>query len=95
MEGPIMYAVMIVFGLLGHFLGKLAELRRSNPKLTLARYVDRNPYQIALSVVGAAAGGIALHAMGELTLVGALGVGYTADSLIDKLSSRTQAALRV
>lgn len=91
---PATLAVMVVFGLAAHFLAKLIELRRTDPTLTAKRYWQARPYQVAYSVVSAAAAGFVLFRLGELTLLGALAVGYMSDSVMDKLTRRTDAALR-
>jgi len=87
-------AMLVFGGLAAHFLGKLMELRRTEKTLTLKRYVRAHPYQIMYSVVAAAIAGTAMGYYEELTPITAIGAGYMCDSILDKISKRTQSALR-
>ena len=81
-------------GLAAHFLGKLMELRRSEPTLTLLRYVKAHPYQLLYSIVAVAISVVAMWHYEELTPITAIGAGYMCDSILDKITKRTEAALR-
>lgn len=86
--------LLVLGGLAAHFLGKLMELRRSDTTLTLRRYVSAHPYQLMYSCVAAAIAGVAMGFYGELTPITAIGAGYMCDSILDKISKRTESALR-
>lgn len=94
MSDLFVYAILLIGGLLAHFLMKFRELRKSEQTLTLKQYVKANPYQIAYSTVSAFTVAVALWHYGELTAITAAGVGYMADSVMDKFTNRTTAALR-
>lgn len=89
-----LFAGLIVLGLIAHVLGKLMELRRADSTLTMKKYFQSHPYQSGYSLISAIAGGIVLHEYGELTVVTAIATGYMADSIMDKISSRTAGVLR-
>lgn len=89
----VMDAVLMLLGLIGHFLAKWRELRATKPRLSLNRYLFSNLPQTLFAVVSAAAGFIALHLYGELTPITALGCGWFCESVMDKLGTRSQKAL--
>ena len=90
----LVMALLVAGGLLGHFLGKLKELRKTEPSLTVRRYIQARPYQLAYSAVSAVVAAVALWHYGELTAITAVGVGYMSDSILDKIGNRTTNALR-
>lgn len=81
--------VMLALGLLTHFLVDVIALRKADQSAGFREYWTANPYQSALSIVGAMAGYAVLHSAGELTLVTAYGVGYMANSVPDIIGKRT------
>jgi len=89
-----MLGLLVALGLAAHLFGKMRELRKAEKTLTMKRHFQAHPYQIGYSIASAAAAGIALAYHGELTPLTAVGVGYMADSILDKISDRTKQALR-
>lgn len=81
--------VMLVLGLATHFLVDVIALRKTDPSAGFKSYWTANPYQSALSIIGALVGYAVLDGMGELTLVTAYGVGYMANSVPDVIGKRT------
>lgn len=90
----IIYALLLLGGLLGHFLSKFRELRKTEQTLTMKKYIAAHPYQIAYSTISAVTAAAALWHYGELTAITAVGIGYMADSIMDKITNRTNTALR-
>lgn len=87
-------AFLVAGGLLAHLLMKVIELRRVESSVTLGGYLKSHPYVSMYSVVAAAVAGVALYYYGELTPITAVGVGYMSDSIMDKITKRTQSAVR-
>lgn len=83
-------AVMLLLGLIAHFLKHLMKVKKDGGViLTPRQYWVKNPYHSSLALVGAVAGFIALLSLGQLTPILALGLGYMADSVPDAIGSRT------
>lgn len=85
-----MLVLMLVLGLVAHFLKDFARIRKEtgrNP--SIMRYWRDNPHQSLLSVVSAVAGFIVLLETKELTSVTAFMLGYMANSVADILGKRT------
>ena len=92
MFGVPMSSVLItlgasVIGFAAHVLMKVADLRESDPSITLHKYFGRVPYRttaklltVLISVVALAEPNIT-----PLVVVGAAGIGYTADSAANRL----------
>lgn len=70
------------FGYAGHVLWKVAELRDNDPTITLSKYFSINPYRTIgkLVLVLGAVVGLAEPVLTPLSAVGAIGIGYGADS---------------
>ncbi len=73
---------LCTFGYAGHVLWKVADLRDSDPTMTLKKYFSINPYRTIgkLVVVLGAVVGLAEPTLTPLSAVGAIGIGYGADS---------------
>lgn len=89
----ILSAVMLILGTAAHFLKKVVEARQIDRTVTMRGYWTMFPYASTLSLVGAMAGFFALYQIGELSMINAFGVGYIADSVVNTLGKRGNAAL--
>jgi hypothetical protein len=85
---------LVAGGLAAHLLMKVIELRRSEASITLVSYLKAYPYTSLYSVVAAAVAGVAMYHYNELTPITAVGVGYMSDSIMDKITKRTAAAVK-
>ena len=76
-----------VVGFAAHVLMKVADLRENDPSITLKKYFSRNPYRSAAKLLTVLISVIALAEpqITPLALVGAAGIGYTADSAGNRL----------
>lgn len=72
-----------------HLLKKVVELRASGDHIGLVEYVKGRPYRTALGMAGSAAAMGYLIESGDVTAMGALAVGYMADSGLGMLRTRT------
>lgn len=71
---------MAALGHLIHLLKKVVELRAGGERIGLVEYVKGRPYRTMLGVAGSAAAMGYLIESGDVTAMGALAVGYMADS---------------
>lgn len=72
--------IMAMLGHLLHLLKKVVELRATGENIGIVGYVKGRPYRTALGVAGSAAAMGFLFEAGNVTAMGALAVGYMADS---------------
>lgn len=72
--------IMAMLGHLLHLLKKVVELRATGENIGIVEYVKERPYRTALGVAGSAAAMGFLLEAGNVTAMGALAVGYMADS---------------
>lgn len=86
--------MLVALGLIAHLFGKMRELRKTEKTMTFRKHFAAHPYQIGYSIVSATAASSAMYQYGELTPITAVGIGYMADSIMDKISNRTAMALR-
>jgi len=89
-----MLGILVLGGWLAHLLMKVIELRRIEPTVSLFNYLRGHPYVVAYSAIASAVAGVAIFHYGELTPLMAVGVGYMSDSIMDKITSRTELAVR-
>ncbi len=71
---------MAAMGHLIHLLKKVVELRAAGEQIGLIKYVQERPYRTLLGVAGSAAAMGFMIESGSVTAMGALAVGYMADS---------------
>lgn len=81
--------VMMLFGILMHYIKKVIEQRATNSEITLRTYWYKYPYKSIFSILSALAGFGALYGTDELTRLTAFSIGYMADSIADILTSKT------
>lgn len=81
--------IMVVGGLLTHFLKDIIRIKKESGFITLKQYWAKHPYQTALAIIGAIVGFIALSSTGQLTPITAFGVGYMANSVADTIGKRS------
>ena len=77
-----------VVGFAAHVLMKVADLRENDPSITLHKYFNRNPYRSAAKLLTVLISVVALAEpqITPLIVVGAAGIGYTADSAANHLT---------
>ena len=77
-----------VVGFAAHVLMKVADLRENDPSITLKKYFSRNPYRSSAKLLTVLISVIALAEpqITPLVVVGAAGIGYTADSAANHLT---------
>jgi len=77
-----------VVGFVAHVLMKVADLRESDPAITLTSYFSINPYRSAAKLLTVLISVVALAEpqITPLVVVGAAGIGYTADSAANHLT---------
>lgn len=82
--------VMVICGLIVHFLKDLIRIKQETDKLpSIKGYWREHPYQSLICIVGAVVGFIALFSTGQLTPITAFGVGYMANSVADTIGKRS------
>lgn len=79
---------MAAMGHLIHLLKKVVELRAAGEPVGLVEYVKGRPYRTMLGLAGSAAAMGYLIESGDVTAMGALAVGYMADSGLGMLRGR-------
>lgn len=74
-------------GYAAHVMLKVVDLRESDPTMTLWRYLSTYPYLtiLKLAAVTGIAVGLAETDITKVVAAGAVTIGYTADSALDKL----------
>lgn len=80
---------MAALGHVIHLLKKVVELRASGQDIGLVEYVKQRPYRTVLGVAGSAAAMGYLIESGDVTAMGALAVGYMADSGLGMLRGKS------
>ena len=83
--------VMMLLGALANLFQRLLEKSTTEPKITIAQYIKKNPYRIGISVVGMIVGYSLLITMGQLSTLNALGVGYFCHSIVETFASKFDA----
>ncbi len=76
-----------VVGFVAHVLMKVADLRETDPSMTLTSYFSINPYRSVAKLLTVLISVVALAEpqITPLALFGAAGIGYTADSAGNRL----------
>lgn len=87
METAITFLIMLA-GILLHFLKKVMELRTAGDKVTLVKYWTRKPYATAFSVLSAMVVFALVHNLPEFSKLSALGLGFMCDSVAGLLGQR-------
>jgi len=82
--------VMMILGMLGNLFQRLLEAKDRGEPTTPLEYIKKNPYRVAISIIGLLVGYSVLIEMGQLTTLNALGLGYMSHSVIETLSSRLE-----
>ena len=79
-----------VVGFAAHVLMKVGDLRENDPSITLHKYFNRNPYRSAAKLLTVLISVLALAEpqITPLVVVGAAGIGYTADSAANHLTKK-------
>jgi len=80
---------MAAMGHLIHLLKKVVELRSTGEDIGLVEYVQGRPYRTLLGMAGSAAAMGYLIESGDVTAMGALAVGYMADSGLGMLRGKS------
>lgn len=83
--------VMLLLGMLSHFLKAIIEARRSGEEMGFRQYWIQYKYQSALSVIASLCFYVILIQMEELSLLTAFGAGYLGDNAADIIGKRTGA----
>lgn len=82
---------MLMYGLATHFLKALAQIKSGTGNvISFRQYYLANPFQTALSFVGAFAGYGLLYGTDELTRASSFMMGYLADSAVDVIGQRSK-----
>lgn len=81
--------LLLVAGVLAHFLKTVYQLRRDGDKTSLSGYWRGHPYQSALTLVSALASFAILKELGQLSAITAFSAGYIANSTADMLAGRS------
>ncbi len=82
--------LMCFLGWASHHLSVLAEMSQSAGEIiSPVAYAKRRPYKLALSIIGTVIGYAILYELGEVTALTAIGVGYMADSSVDRFGKIT------
>ena len=85
--------MMMIYGLLTHFLLKMKHYRTAFPDTRfwclVASYYRDNPFATILAIIGAVAGYSMLYGSAELTRATAYGLGYMADGVADTIGNRS------
>lgn len=84
----LILVLLLVAGLLCHFLKKVIEIRRGGEKISLLHYWIHNPHHAALSLIAAAAAFLLLYGTPEMTRSVAFAIGYAADSVAGMIGRR-------
>jgi hypothetical protein len=80
--------LMVLCGLLVHFLKDLVRLKAEGAFLTPLQYWRKYPYQTLFCVIGAVVGVVALNEAQQLTPITAFAVGYMSNSVADMIGKR-------
>jgi hypothetical protein len=81
--------VMVVVGLVSHFLKDIVRIRKEDGvMINPVEYFVKFPYQSVLAVLSAFSGTVIAYEMGELTMLTAFAVGYMANSVADTIGKR-------
>ena len=83
-------AALVAFGILFHFLTKLAELEATGRIITPLAYWRNHPYTSAIVVCAAYLVMALQYAIGELSYSAAILTGIACNSLGDKLRARAR-----
>jgi hypothetical protein len=96
MTQPNLYLciLLVLFGILFHFVLKLSELESQGKIVTPWAYWREHPYTSLGVVMGAYLFLMVSHFMNELTYVTALLIGIACNSIGDKLRARAEAAIQ-
>lgn len=81
--------ILLILGVVAHFLKKLMEWRQTTGEIDPRLYFLEQPYRIVWTALLAIGAGVALYSMGELTPITALATGFCADSVAGMLKQRS------
>jgi 2-keto-4-pentenoate hydratase len=81
--------LMAIAGHLIHLIKKVVEIRATGERIGIIEYVMGRPYRTALGMAGSAAAMGYMIEAGNVTAMGALAVGYMADSGLGMLRGRS------
>ena len=82
--------LMAVLGHIIHLTKKVVELRASGSDIGLVDYIKDRPYRTALGVMGSSVAMGFMIESGAVSAMGALAVGYMADSGLAMLGGKEQ-----
>ena len=85
--------LLLVVGILTHYVKKVGEEWKQGNKVKLLTYWTNNPYHALFSILGASGGFLLLYGTPELTKLTAWGLGYMCNSVADIMGSRTMRKL--
>jgi len=80
--------VMIILGAIAALLQRVVDKNTDGEKVSLWGYIKKNPYRLAISVVGLLVGYSVLLQLGELTIINALGVGYFSHNVVESFAGK-------
>lgn len=89
----LLCAALVAFGLITHFVSKLAELESRGVPVSAWDYLRNHPYTTFNVVLGAYGLLILAYYTGELGPVGSFCMGVAANAAGDKLRARAQAKI--
>lgn len=92
MEHALFLSIMFL-GHLSHVLKVVIQLRETDRTMSLRQYIKDRPYKTVLALCGSVVGYLILSDTGQLTMVGAMAVGYMADSVFDVAANKTRMQL--
>lgn len=89
----ILCCALVAFGLVTHFVSKLAELEARGTPVSALGYLKKNPYTAFNVLLGAYGLLLLAYYTGEMGPVGAFCMGVAANAAGDKMRARAQAKL--
>lgn len=90
----ILCTLLVLFGIIVHFVLKLSELETQGKIITPWAYWREHPYTSLNVVLGAFGLMLASYFMHELTYITAICIGWICNSAGDKLRARAEAAIK-